>query len=196
MDHVCDFLQSRQHLNPPHLLTRLSVPPSAYNSTHTQADMDTAQEVWGWGRGRKHRCWKEAYQDEESLVGELLVFGDGGEDGQHQTAEDQQETGRNMRKRNQLSLIHSLMTGWSSQETSTPHPKHSNRPNRSYQREKAPVGSWKLESGQTETMPQDRTNSGEKCCPISDKSDCPTSVWDLQNKIQHQWYPSSKELSG
>lgn len=52
--------------------------------------MDTAQEVGGGGG----RAAEESYQDEESLVGKLLVFGDGGEHGQHQTAEDQQETGR------------------------------------------------------------------------------------------------------
>lgn len=36
---------------------------------------------------------KGSYQDEEALVGELLVFGDGGEHRQHQAAEHQQKTG-------------------------------------------------------------------------------------------------------
>lgn len=33
-----------------------------------------------------------SHQDEESLVGELLVLGDGGEHRQHQAAEHQQKT--------------------------------------------------------------------------------------------------------
>ncbi len=33
-----------------------------------------------------------SYQDEEALVGKLLVVGDGGEHGQHQAAEHQQKT--------------------------------------------------------------------------------------------------------
>ena len=36
--------------------------------------------------------WRVTYQDEEALVGELLVFLDGGEHGQHQAAEHQHET--------------------------------------------------------------------------------------------------------
>lgn len=72
--------------------------------------MDTAQEARGRGGGRRGGgggvCGgggvtdavavirKESYQDEESLVGKLLVFGDGREHGQHQTAEHQQETER------------------------------------------------------------------------------------------------------
>lgn len=35
---------------------------------------------------------KGSYQDEEALVGELLVLRDGGEHGQHQAAEHQQKT--------------------------------------------------------------------------------------------------------
>lgn len=37
-------------------------------------------------------CIKVSYQDEEALVGELLMFWDGGEHRQHQAAEHQQKT--------------------------------------------------------------------------------------------------------
>ena len=33
-----------------------------------------------------------SYQDEEALIGKLMVVGDGGEHGQHQAAEHQQKT--------------------------------------------------------------------------------------------------------
>lgn len=48
----------------------------------------------GGGADATAVAWKESYQDEESLVGKLLVFVDGREHGQHQTAEHQQETER------------------------------------------------------------------------------------------------------
>lgn len=37
-------------------------------------------------------CMKGSYQDEKVLVGESLVFADGGEHRQHQAAEHQQKT--------------------------------------------------------------------------------------------------------
>lgn len=51
---------------------------------------------------------KGSYQDEEALVGELLVLGDGGEHGQHQAAEHQQKTETHTH-RNKNTLHSSLM---------------------------------------------------------------------------------------
>lgn len=59
-----------------------------------------------------------SYQDEEALVGELLVLGDGGEHGQHQAAEHQQEAETQAR-------THTHRSAWRFQNT---HIRNENAP--------------------------------------------------------------------
>lgn len=88
--HVCDFLQSQHHPNPLNCLHNYFYDQKQYEYKYIyKGDSENGCYMSLICVGEMKR---RSYQDEEALIGHLLVLRNGRKHRQHQAAEHQQET--------------------------------------------------------------------------------------------------------